>query len=79
MTNEVRAGAVNGGVDAMSTGGPVQASTVNGSVPHDGQLDGDQGPQLLHRERQRGGRIRRRQRLPTSISLMNGRFQTDWP
>src|SRR5258706_164427 len=32
VPSQVRARPVKGGVDAISTGGPVQASTVNGSV-----------------------------------------------
>jgi DUF4097 and DUF4098 domain-containing protein YvlB len=80
VTDEVVAATVNGGVDAMSSGGPVHASTVNGSVhARMGRLTGNED---LHFSSVNGSVVAEfGSDIDANIELstVNGRFQTDWP
>jgi DUF4097 and DUF4098 domain-containing protein YvlB len=67
-------------VDAVSTGGPVQASTVNGSVRATmGRLDGDQDLTFSTVNGSVVAEFSGDIDADIDLSTVNGRFQTDWP
>jgi DUF4097 and DUF4098 domain-containing protein YvlB len=71
---------VNGSVDAVSTTGPVQASTVNGSVHTTmGRFEGDQDLDYRTVNGSVVAEFTGDVDADIDLSTVNGRFQTDWP
>jgi DUF4097 and DUF4098 domain-containing protein YvlB len=76
----VRAGTVNGSVEAVSTSGPVTASTVNGSVHATmGRFEGDQDLNYSTVNGSVVAEFTGDVDANIDLSTVNGRFQTDWP
>jgi DUF4097 and DUF4098 domain-containing protein YvlB len=71
---------VNGSVDAASSGGPVQANTVNGSVHASmGRLSGDEDLAFSSVNGSVIAEFTGDVDADIDLSTVNGRFQTDWP
>jgi DUF4097 and DUF4098 domain-containing protein YvlB len=67
-------------VDAVSTGGPVQASTVNGSVHATmGRFDGNEDLDFRSVNGSVIAEFAGDVDADIDLSTVNGRFQTDWP
>jgi DUF4097 and DUF4098 domain-containing protein YvlB len=76
----VRANTVNGSVDAVSSGGPVQARTVNGSVHVTmGRFDGNQDLDFSSVNGSVIAEFAGDVDADIDLRTVNGRFQTDWP